>query len=50
MLVTNLLFTRVFVLIYSCFTRNYVMIFQALIYDFDGLKQKEFLCRRVITK
>jgi len=26
------------------------MIFQILLYDFDGLKQKGFLCRRVIIK
>jgi len=26
------------------------MIFQTLIYDFDGLKQKGFLCRRIIIK
>jgi len=29
-LVANLLFIRVFILIYSCFTRNYVMFFQSL--------------------
>jgi len=29
-LIANLLFIRVFVFVYSCFVRNYVMIFQSL--------------------
>ena len=38
MLVINLIFTRVFVFIYRYYIRNYVMIFQRLIYIFEVLK------------
>ncbi len=41
MLVANLLFTRVFVFIYRYLIRNYVMIFQSLIYTFEVLKMKK---------
>jgi len=42
-MITNLLFTRIFVLIYRCFIRIYVMIFQSHIYLFEELKRKKVL-------
>ena len=42
-MVTNLFFTRIFILIYRCFIRIYVMIFQKLIYLFEELKKKKVL-------
>ena len=43
-MVTALLFTCVFVLIYRSFTRIYVMIFQSVIYNFSSIKKKKGLC------
>ena len=42
-MVTNLIFTRIFILTYKCFIRIYVMIFQSLIYLFEELKKKKVL-------
>jgi len=50
-MVTNLLFTHVFILIYRCFTRIYVTIFQKLIYIFEELKrEKVFQVRNMIIE
>jgi len=50
-MVTNLLFTRIFILIYRCFIRIYVMIFQKLIYIFEELKrEKVFQVRNMIIE
>ena len=43
-MVTALLFTYVFVLIYRSFTRIYVMIFQSVIYYFSSIKKQKGLC------
>ncbi len=43
-MVTALLFTCVFVLIYRSFTRTYVMIFQSVIYYFSNIKKKKVPC------
>lgn len=43
-MVTALLFTCVFVLIYRSFTRIYVMIFQSAIYYFSNIKKKKVPC------
>lgn len=43
-MVTALLFTCVFVLIYRSFTRIYVMIFQSVIYYFSSIKKKRVPC------
>lgn len=43
-MVTALLFTYVFVLIYRSFTRIYVMIFQIVIYYFSSFKKKKVPC------
>lgn len=43
-MVTALLFTCVFVLIYRSFTRIYVMIFQSVIYYFSSIKKKKVPC------
>ena len=43
-MVTALLFTCVFVLIYRSFTRIYVMIFQSITYNFSSIKKKKGLC------
>ena len=48
-MVTNLLFTRIFILIYGCFIRIYVTIFQNLIYLFEELKRKKVLHVRNMT-
>jgi len=42
-MVINLLFTRIFILIYRSFIRIYVMIFQKLIYIFEELKREKVL-------
>ena len=42
-MVTNLLFTRIFILIYRCFIRIYVMIFQNPLDLFEELKKKKVL-------
>ena len=50
-MVTNLLFTRIFILIYRCFIRIYVTIFQNLIYLFEELKrEKVFQVRNMIIE
>ncbi len=41
-MVANLLFTRVFAFICRCFIRNYVMIFQPLVCDFQSIIMKRF--------
>jgi len=43
-MVTALLFTCVFVLIYRSFTRTFVMIFQNVIYNFSSIKKQKGLC------
>ena len=43
-MVTALLFTCVFVLIYRSFTQIYVMIFQSVIYYFSNIKKKKVPC------
>ena len=43
-MVTALLFTRVFLLIYRSFTQTFVMIFQNVIYYFSSIKKKEVPC------
>ncbi len=43
-MVTALLFTRVFLLIYRSFTQTFVMIFQSAIYYSSSIKKKKGLC------
>lgn len=45
-MVTALLFTCVFELIYRSFARIYVMIFQIVIYNFSSIKKKKGLCSK----
>lgn len=49
-MVTNPPFTSIFILPYRCFTRNYVMIFQNVIYKLNQQKRMCSFSKNILTK